>query len=1197
MENSVAASAQGLMTIDRSRKRLGWNRQSTVWAQQALTSVATLKQFWRRERVSRETFMRICAAVGETNWEAIAELSTPGAAHPVGEIDWGEAPEVSHFQGRGTELATLQTWLVEERCKLISILGMGGMGKTTLSVQLAEQMRSHFSQILWRSLRNAPPLCELGYQLLRSLNLLQDQPFSVDHLLKALRDRRCLLILDNLESILTTPAGEGKFQPGYEDYGELLRRIGEERHQSCLVLTSREAPRTMARLVEEKVRSLSLGGVSAGVGNEILQRVGGLPTGDYREIVHHYAGNPLALKIVAAGIRDVLNHDIATFLDLLHQGTLIFSDFQDLLARHYDRLSDREQEVVIWLAIAREPILVSRLQDLLLSPDSKVQFSATLESLKRRLILEVTPMGYTLQPAVMEYVMRRFLEQVCHGLHLLLRSPLDSVEKLLRFHPLLIANAKDFIRDAQKRLLIEPVIDFLQACFETQEELHETLLKQLQSFKGKPIQRVGYLGGTLFNLLTQLQPEWRSIDLSHLVLWQADLRPAKLHGVDLSESDLQQCALTDLFGVVLSVACHPQEPIIAYGDDRGWVHLWQTSTGQQIQSFLAHPHWIFSLQFSPDGAAIACGSLDRTVSVWDWQTGTQLQHFAFHTEGVGAIAFHPQATATQGLLTSSGSDQTIHLIDLQTGQLQQVLTGHQDIVPTIAFAPNGKWVASGSLDQHLKLWEIATGTCLQTWHCETPIHAIAFAPERLQHSDDETPWIAIAGEHSEITILNYQTGEFITLLSGHRDRVWSLALTHQGQLMSGSDDGTIRLWDWLTGDCLKILQGHQGRVWSIASHAQGEMVSGGEDRTVRLWAAQGNHCIDTLHGYHNATTPVAWGDREFFTFSADQRLRRWAIEDSTCLQTQPLPTKNSMTAALNPTLTQVACAGLDGTIQICRLEDGAVMATLFGHPTWVRDLVFSPDGSQLASASGDRTIRLWNVNQGICLQTLEGHQNPVQAIAFHPTGQWLVSGGWDQQIKCWDLRSGTCVQTLGHHRYRINSVVFTPAGDRLFSAGADGVILQWAMRRKAKQDPFQLQSQLAEIPASIVSIALHPTQAYLASISQDNQLRLWNLQTGQCQITLPVAIAYSSQLCFSPQGDWLAVGTDDSTCLLFKTEILLTPVSELQPSSKNNSFVALPYYYRIPRPYENTNIRQVTGLTPAQFSTFQALGALLNADF
>jgi nicotinamide riboside kinase len=137
----------------------------------------------------------------------------------------------------------------DEHCRLISVIGMGGIGKTTLVVKLAEQIQDEFEYIVWRSLRNAPVLQELLADVIRFLSNQQetDLPETIDgkisRLLEHLRASRCLLILDNAESILSSDGRAGAYREGYEGYGQLFSCIGETRHQSCLVLTTREKPR------------------------------------------------------------------------------------------------------------------------------------------------------------------------------------------------------------------------------------------------------------------------------------------------------------------------------------------------------------------------------------------------------------------------------------------------------------------------------------------------------------------------------------------------------------------------------------------------------------------------------------------------------------------------------------------------------------------------------------------------------------------------------------------------------------------------------------------------------------------------------------------------------------------------------------------------------------------------------------------
>src|SRR4028118_963171 len=163
--------------------------------------------------------------------------------------DWGEAIDVSVFYGRTEELAKLEQWIVQERCRLVMLLGMGGIGKTAISVKIAERIQEHFDYVIWRSLRNAPPILDLLAELIQFLSQQKETVFPetvdgrVSQLLRYLRASRCLLVLDNAESILREGDRTGGYREGYEGYGQLLRCVAETSHKSTLVLTSREKPR------------------------------------------------------------------------------------------------------------------------------------------------------------------------------------------------------------------------------------------------------------------------------------------------------------------------------------------------------------------------------------------------------------------------------------------------------------------------------------------------------------------------------------------------------------------------------------------------------------------------------------------------------------------------------------------------------------------------------------------------------------------------------------------------------------------------------------------------------------------------------------------------------------------------------------------------------------------------------------------
>lgn len=757
------------------------------------------------------------------------------------QVDWGEAMDVSFFYGREQELAELERWIVTERCRLVALLGMGGIGKSALAVKCARQAQQHFDIILWRSLRNAPSLEELLTDWLLVLSHQQSSvPGSFEKmttlLLSYLRTSRCLLVLDNVEGILqgNYRARAGLYREGYEGYGTLLRLIGETTHQSCLVLTSREKPREFDALEgkHSPVRSLMLPGLSEEACLTLLQdRALFGPEESWKALIGSYAGNPLALKFVACTLREVFGGNIQAFL--ARQRT-VFGDIRDLLNEQFERLSDVEKGLLYWLAIERDiTSLEALLADMACSASSERAWESFDALVRHSSWVERGTAGavFTLQPMIMEYVTNRFNEQVCQEIE-------AETGGILMSHALMRAQAREDVRKSQERLILKAVAERLLTTLGKQR-VEKELSAMLSAAREQTPHVSGYLGANVLHLLIHMRCNLRQWDFSALTIKQAYLRGADLQEVSFAHCHFARSIFTEAFSNICRVTFSPDGQFLAAGTTGGEIRWWCTPTGEHAHVYVGHTGWVLSIAFNRDGSLLVSTGSDQIIKVWDVHSGHCLYTLPGHTNWVMSAAFSPDGT----LLASGASDHVVKVWDMRTGACLRTLQGHTNLVCSVAFSPNAPLLASGGYDQAIRLWDAHTGQCLKVLQAHANrVRSITFSPHGAL--------LASSSADRTIKLWDVPTRECFLTLQGHTDSVGSLAFHPSGlTLASGSDDQTIKLWDVQAGRCLKTVQCEAGKVRSLAFNDDGSLfATGGQDETVRLWNGQADTCLSILRG-------------------------------------------------------------------------------------------------------------------------------------------------------------------------------------------------------------------------------------------------------------------------------------------------------------------------------------------------------------
>jgi len=340
-------------------------------------------------------------------------------------------------------------------------------------------------------------------------------------------------------------------------------------------------------------------------------------------------------------------------------------------------------------------------------------------------------------------------------------------------------------------------------------------------------------------------------------------------------------------------------------------------------------------------------------------------------------------------------------------------------------------------------------------------------------------------------------------LTGHQYLITSVVYAPDGRLVSGSWDGTVRIWDTRTGEELASLScGGDRFVTCVAVNSTGTSIAAStESGALLIWNLKDLQRPPLRLPEYPAVSSIAFSsDGRLISAAAnDNTVHLWVVETGQQIVVLSGPTRRVLAVVLSPDGKTMAASSTDTTLRLWyNIIDQAPEMHVLARNELFHSVCFSPDGAKLAAGLNSGTIRLWDVMTRSNIETLHGHSRAVHSVQFSPDGRSLVSASSDSTARLWDLHQDagnvSSVVLRGHSELAA-SAAFSPDGLFVASASSGSTIQIW----DASIDLHAAQPLKAHQEAA-VSVATSENGAFIASCSTDGTVRLWNSQTGDLKL-------------------------------------------------------------------------------------------------
>jgi WD40 repeat protein len=506
-----------------------------------------------------------------------------------------------------------------------------------------------------------------------------------------------------------------------------------------------------------------------------------------------------------------------------------------------------------------------------------------------------------------------------------------------------------------------------------------------------------------------------------------------------------------------------------------------------VRTLSGHQGSIGALASAPDGWRVVTGSVDRTTCVWDLMTGRRVHVLAGKAQ-VQQVDITPDGK----LAVSGSSGGVIDVWDLRSGERVHSIEAHEDVVSALACLPNSRRMVSAawSMDRTLKLWDLQTGTCLQTLLTPYGIRDIAIL------GDGEH--IVTAASDRRLHLWDLGAGRLVRELAGYRASERIAAVPGSNRIMFATPDAPPDLFvlDVFGGAVRRLPPGHSSDVRDIAVSQDGRVaVTGSKDGTLRAWELEDGREIRQLGDRTYWVTAVGLSPDRGHALSAslDNTVKVWDLSAPAEQHPEGIHEDSVQGIVISPDGDYVLSAADNRTMKQWSLRDGALTRTeVHGGPS--RALAVCTARPWAVSFYRDSVLKLWNLDDGEALQVLEGDHGGVHDLAVSARGERAISGNDDGTVTVWDLATGRIELRSENVAGGVRAVAIASDGRTAISATAKGVVTVWDL------DEGRMYRSYPMHEGFITSVALLPGERSALSASHDGTLRCWNLESGEARV-------------------------------------------------------------------------------------------------